>query len=345
MSTALYNKYRPQRFDEVVGQEHAVNTLTQMLKEDKVASSLLFSGPRGVGKTTLTRILSKALNCENPDGIEPCNECSSCTDINNDVSLAVEERNAASQNGVDDMRELIKTLSIASDSNRKIYILDEVHMLTDQATNALLKPLETPPKQVVFMLSTTEPRKLLFPLKSRCIPIELTLVSPQIILEQLKKIVEKENLTKEVSETGIIQAVTRGKGSLRDSISQLETIISSGGDSFISNAHKSIESLAKKDLKSLFSYIAQSAQEGVEMRGYAEELMDILRDIFLIQMGSEELVLSPDWGHRQDVANYMTPKHTVSAINYIAEAISAMSAGYDERINLEINLARYCATT
>lgn len=344
MSEALYNKYRPQRFDEVIGQEQAVDTLTNMLDKNKLPKALLFTGVRGVGKTSLSRILAKAVNCENPDGVEPCNSCASCVDINNGVSLAVDEINAADQNGVDDIRSLIKELFIAVDSNKKVKILDEVHMLSDAATNALLKPLESPPDHVLFILSTTDPKKLLLPLKSRCIPIELSLVSSPVMMEQVKKIVEKEGLAGDVSEDIIAQSVIKGKGSVRDTLSYLELLISSGGGISASNAYKAVESLAKKDLNTLFSCIAESAQEGISMRGYAEEMMDILRDIFLIQMGSGDLVIAPDWGNRQAVADFMGPKNSVSAINFIAEAVSAMSAGYDERINLEINLARYCAT-
>lgn len=345
MSISLYNKYRPQRFDEVIGQQDAVNTIKRMLENNKMASALLLSGQRGVGKTTLSRIISKSLNCHNPDGVEPCNECSSCIDIKNEVSLAVTEINSADKNGVDDIRDLIKTIYTAVDENKKIYSLDEVQMLTDQGTNALLKPLEDTPAHVVFILSTTEPRKLSFPLKSRCIPIRLPLVSPQVMMEHAKSIVEKEGLTNEVSEDVIAQSVIRGKGSVRDTLSHLERLISSGGDNFTSNAHKAVECLAKKDLNGLFKNVAESSQEGVSMRGYAEEMLDILRDIFLIQMGSEDLVIAPDWGNRKAVADYMGPKNSVSAINFIAESVSAMSAGYDERINLEVNLARYCAIT
>ncbi|MFV9673175.1 MAG: DNA polymerase III subunit gamma/tau, partial [Acidimicrobiia bacterium] len=167
---ALYRKYRPQRFDEVIGQDHVVGTLSREVTDEKVAHAYLFAGPRGTGKTTTARLLAKSLNCTNRTvGAEPCNECDSCIGITEGTSLDVIELDAASHNKVEDVREIrvnVGTVA-AAEGARRIYILDEAHMLSRAAGNALLKTLEEPPEHVVFVLATTEPYKLLDTIRSR----------------------------------------------------------------------------------------------------------------------------------------------------------------------------------
>lgn len=344
---ALYNTYRPQLFSELIGQEAAVEGLTNIVQKGDIrrtggtkGRTYLFSGPRGCGKTSAARIFAKAINCENIQGYEPCNECQTCQEITEGISFSVEEIDAASSNGVDHVRELSKTLDMSIESNKKVYILDESHMLTEQASNAFLKNLEEPPAHVVFILVTTDPHKLKRTVLSRCIPFYFTLVPSQIMEGHVRKIIENEGL--EVSDTALMQAISKGGGSVRDTLSALEAL-SLSGDIFNSHSYKLVESLAKKDMNEVFSTIALTAQEGNSMRSFAEETLSILRDVFLIQMKSGDLVISPDWGNRQAVADYMGAKNTVKAIEFIGEAISAMSAGYDERVNLEVNLARFCA--
>lgn len=338
--TSLYNKYRPQTFAELLGQDATARGLKRILESGEIGHAYLFSGPRGCGKTSTARIFAKAINCDNRQGAEPCNECESCLDITAGVSFGVEEIDAASRNGVNDIKELMKNVSTAVDAKKKVYILDEAHMLTEQASNAFLATLEKPPAHVVFILATTDPMKLINTIRSRCSPYTFKLVPSEMMISHAESIARKENL--DVDETAIKQAVSRGAGSVRDVLSILESL-SFTGEVFTSHAYKAVEALAKKDINAVFSTIALTAQEGGGMRPFAEEILSILRDLFLIQMKSENLVISPDWGNRQVVADYMGAKNTVKAIEFIGEAISAMAAGYDERVNLEVNLARFCS--
>lgn len=344
---ALYNTYRPQTFSSLIGQESAVAGLTSIIDKGDIRNpdgeqgkTYLFSGPRGCGKTSAARIFAKAINCENLQGNEPCNECTHCTEITEGISFSVDEIDIASSNGVDSIRDLSKTLDVSVDSNKKVYILDEAHMLTEQASNAFLKRLEEPPSHVVFILVTTDPHKLIKTVRSRCIPFFFTLVPAPLMETLLRSIVEQEGLN--ISDEALMQSISKGGGSVRDTLSNLEALALTG-DIFTSHSYKLVQELAKKNVQGVFTAIAQTAQEGSSMRSFAEETLSILRDVFLVQMGSEALVISPDWGHRKDVADYMGPKNTVKAIELVGEAISAMSAGYDERVNLEVNLARFCA--
>lgn len=341
--TSLYNKYRPHQFSQIVGQEQAVSVLSKVLSGEAIPHTYLFSGPRGCGKTTTARIFAKAVNCENPNGVEPCGACDSCVAIDNGTSFAIEEIDAASHNGVEDMKALMSNISLATDSKRKVYIIDEAHMLTQQAGNASLKGLEEPPEHVIFILATTEPNKILPTVRSRCLPIRFHLVPPPEMMDYARKIINTEITDSEISEDTLVNTVFQGKGSVRDTLSYLEMVMLAGSDVTFSNAFTTVEAIAKKDVGAIMENISLSAQNGIGMREFTEELMSILRDVFLIQMGSSNLVSTPDWGNRQVMADWMGAKRTVQAINFLSEAITAMTAGYDERVHLEISLARYCA--
>src|SRR6056297_1669215 len=181
---SLYRRYRPQRFGEIRGQAHVVRALRSAVRDDRVGHAYLFSGPRGTGKTSTARILAKALNCERLDGGEPCGECDSCRSIEAGSSYDLHELDAASNNGVEAVRDLISKASLGSPGRTKVYILDEVHMLSTAASNALLKTLEEPPEHVVFVLATTDPQKVLPTIRSRTQHFEVHLL-PAADLESL----------------------------------------------------------------------------------------------------------------------------------------------------------------
>ncbi|MBL3538860.1 DNA polymerase III subunit gamma/tau [Aminivibrio sp.] len=229
MTISLYRRYRPRTFDEVAGQDMAVDVLKKALQRDQVGHAYLFSGPRGCGKTSLARLLAKALNCENlKDGYEPCGECGSCLSITAGESLDVVEIDGASNNGVEEIRELKSHVSLSPFSSRwKVYIIDEVHMLSISAFNALLKTLEEPPSFVAFILATTEPSKVPVTIRSRCQHIPFRRITPQDIRARLVEVAERENVPWE--EDAVREIARQSDGALRDALSMMEQALSLGG--------------------------------------------------------------------------------------------------------------------
>src|SRR5579862_1465390 len=217
---SLYRRYRPQRFDEVRGQDHVTLALRNAVRDGKVAHAYLFSGPRGTGKTSTARILAKALNCAAPVDGEPCSRCDSCLAIARGASFDVHELDAASNNGVEAMRELVARAALSTPGRWKVYIVDEVHMLSTAASNALLKTLEEPPGHVVFVLATTDPQKVLPTIRSRTQHFEFHLLPPGLLGDLLGDVSADAGL--ELPEGAIDVAVRRGRGSARDALSVLD---------------------------------------------------------------------------------------------------------------------------
>lgn len=225
----LARKWRPLQFKDVLGQQHVTTTLENAIKSGRIANAYLFSGPRGVGKTTIARILAKAINCENGPTITPCNQCSNCIEITESHSLDVFEIDGASNRGIDEVRNLRENLRYAPNKNRyKIYIIDEVHMLTVEAFNALLKTLEEPPKNVLFIFATTEPHKVPATISSRCQRFTFKRMSIKRIVEQLKKICEAEKIS--IDEESLLTIAKKADGSMRDAESVLDQAYSFCGN-------------------------------------------------------------------------------------------------------------------
>lgn len=227
MIQSLYRKYRPQNFASVVGQKAAVDVLTSSIAKNRPGHAYLFSGSRGCGKTSVARIFAKALNCTNPNGVEPCGECFNCKAVTEGESLDVIEIDGASNNSVDQIRELKANVTLAPFSSRyKIYIIDEVHMLTTAAFNALLKTLEEPPEHVIFIMATTEPQKVPVTIRSRCQHIPFHSIMPQDIYNRLEEICRLENVNAESE--ALWEIARQADGALRDALSLLEQVIASG---------------------------------------------------------------------------------------------------------------------
>ncbi len=221
-------KWRPQFFSEVIGQKHVTKTLQNAISSERIGHAFLLTGSRGVGKTSVARILAKALNCKDGPATEPCNDCPACTGITNGSSVDVLEIDGASNTGVDDVRELRENARyLPAQSRRKIYIIDEVHMLSNSAFNALLKTLEEPPTHVVFIFATTEPHKIPETILSRCQRFDFRRIPLQEILNQLKKVVQKEGV--QISEQSLLVLCREAEGSMRDAQSLLDQVISFAG--------------------------------------------------------------------------------------------------------------------
>src|SRR6056297_493197 len=204
MSLVLYRKYRPQKFKKFIGQNHVVKTLTNAISKDMVSHAYLFSGPRGTGKTTLARLLAKAVNCKNREEgeFEPCNKCSSCKEITEGQSIDLIEMDAASHRGIDDIRELKEGVKFSpAKSKYKVFIIDECHQLTKDGANALLKTLEEPPEHAIFILATTEVHKMIPTIVSRCQRFDFKRLTVPEIVKKLKRIIEEENI--KVNEKGL----------------------------------------------------------------------------------------------------------------------------------------------
>ena len=225
---ALYRTYRPTRFEEVAGQQHIVKTLRNALATGKIAHAYLFAGPRGTGKTTMAKLLAKALNCDEGIGCQ-CNECKNCTAINDGTHPDVLELDAASNNGVDEIRELIDKVKYGAFLGRyKVYIIDEVHMLSAGAFNALLKTLEEPPSHVIFILATTEPHKILPTILSRCQRYDFSKVSEGDIRSRIKTVLEKEHIG--YNEDAVNLIISLADGGMRDALSMLDQVLAYSGD-------------------------------------------------------------------------------------------------------------------
>jgi len=222
--TALYRKFRPQNFEDVKGQEHIVTTLKNQIKADRIGHAYLFCGTRGTGKTTIAKILAKAVNCEHPVDGSPCNECATCRAINEGTSMNVIEIDAASNNGVDNIREIREEVAYRpTQGNYKVYIIDEVHMLSTGAFNALLKTLEEPPSYVMFILATTEAHKIPITILSRCQRYDFRRITADTISARLMELMDKEG--NDVEEKAIRYIAKAADGSMRDALSLLDQCI------------------------------------------------------------------------------------------------------------------------
>ncbi len=287
-------KFRPQSFLDVTGQEHITFALINSIKNNRIHHAYLFSGPRGVGKTTTARILAKSLNCETGISAEPCNKCKNCIEITRSASMDVEEIDGASNRGINEIRELKeKTKYFPLNSKFKIFIIDEVHMLTNEAFNALLKILEEPPEFVRFILATTEPHKIPITILSRCQRFDFKRIPIKKIVDNFKKILNTENIV--IPETILVRIAKKSEGSMRDGLSLLEQVISFYGDPEASKYLEEIlgftnlqffsefmEKILLKDHKALLTDINKLYYEGIDFKEFTRDLIDYLENIIML---------------------------------------------------------------
>lgn len=349
-------KYRPQTFNTVVGQGHITTTLKNAIKNKQLAHAFLFCGPRGVGKTTCARILAKTINCENvqPDG-EACNMCTSCKSFNEGTSLNIHELDAASNNSVDDIRTLTEQVRFAPQAGKyKVYIIDEVHMLSSSAFNAFLKTLEEPPPYAIFILATTEKHKILPTILSRCQIFDFKRITPNDTVEHLQEIVDKEHIHAEKAALQII--AQKSDGCMRDALSILDKIVSfTNGELSYGNTlehlnildddyyFKLAEAMLQQDIAAamlLYDDINRKGFEGdLVLNGFAEFIRNVLVCKDEKIAGLLEVVESFKQRYAE-IAKKLSPSWLISALNILNEAELNYKGARNKKLHVELTLIK-----
>ena len=325
------------------GQEHVVKALRNAVRDDRVGHAYLLSGPRGTGKTTAARVLAKVLNCENPVDGEPCGTCNSCVSIEAGTSFDLHELDAASNNKVDDIRDLLSKVALGTPGRTKVYLLDEVHMLTSGAENALLKTLEEPPDHVVFVLATTEPHKVVPTIRSRTQQLELTLIPADQMSELVREIAADAGL--DVDDAAVGHVVKVGGGSARDTLSALDQVVAAGGVADVDTSTGDLlEALAAQDAGTALQAIEAATSRGADPRRIGEGFVDALRSVFLVKMNAAPPRLSePERAMSDAYAARLSPAMLTRSLETVGKALVEMRQAPDPRIDLEVAFVRICS--
>ena len=353
---ALPLKYRPMTFADVVGQEHVVRTLRHAIESGRVANAYLFIGPRGIGKTTLSRIFAKALNCTSPKGVEPCGKCVNCREIAAGNSLDVVELDAASHNKVEDVKPLLEQCQFAPASSKyKIYIVDECHMLSNAAWNAMLKTLEEPPQHLRFIFATTEGDKVLATIISRCQRFDLRRIQTHDIVARLKDVCAKEKV--EATDDALLAIARGAEGGMRDALSSLDQLISFKGSKieeadalgvFGLVSRSELESLAgavlKGDVAAILKAIDDFDSAGRNMRRVSAELLAHFRNLAVLQaLGPDapSLAATPEQVKTLvEQAKGIDPGRVFRVCDQLAELEDSLKYSLGPRTLIELSLIR-----
>ena len=353
MTQALYRKYRPKEWDEVMGQDHIVTTLKNAIAADRVAHAYLFAGSRGTGKTTLARLLAKAVNCLNQDPAKrPDNECEHCKAVNQNRFLDLIEIDAASNTSVDDVRDLRDKINFSpSQGKYKIYIIDEVHMLSTAAFNALLKTLEEPPPHAIFVLATTEIHKIPATVLSRCQRHEFRRVPVDEIVTNLKKIVRAEKI--QADEDALIQIARQSAGGMRDAISLLDQLSSTGDTITLALAQNVLGTATSQTVLDVLSSVNEhdpargletihkALDAGADPRSLARQIVEYLRGLMLIQMGNVNQVEATADVKKQMQAHAksFTTSEVLRMMKAFNNAATDLRGGWQPSLSLELAFA------
>jgi DNA polymerase-3 subunit gamma/tau len=333
---SLYRRFRPRKFSELYGQEHVVRALRNAVINGREGQAYLFSGPRGTGKTTTARILAKVLNCENPIEGEPCCVCDSCKAVEVGTSYDVLELDAASNNGVQEIRDIIEAAALTSPGRHRVFILDEVHMLTRGAEAALLKTLEEPPAQVVFVLATTDPQKISETIRSRVQHLQFHLLPVDELEKYVRFVIKEAELT--VDDDAINMVLRQGAGSARDTLSALELVVSGGGEPEEAiHTEDIVRAIIERDHAAALAAVARAMQQGRDPHTFAEDVVRTMRDCFLSLM-SPELVQLPAAriAELNTYARDMGVQRIVRVMETLGTTMVEMRHAPDARLLLEV---------
>lgn len=354
---ALYRKWRPDNFDEVKGQEHVVTTLKNQIKFQRIGHAYLFCGTRGTGKTTLAKIMAKAANCEHPVDGSPCNECESCRRIAMGQATNVVEIDAASNNGVDNIRQIQNAVNYSpSDSRYLVYIIDEVHMLSAGAFNALLKTLEEPPEYVIFILATTEAHKIPATISSRCQHYDFKRIPRETITDRLAELLERENVP--ATRDALDYIAGAADGSMRDALSILDQCIAFNlgeeltydrvletiGTVDIDIYIRLFKAIYAEDVKTALEVVDEVTYDGKDLAQFANDLIMFIRDVLLLKLDptfrleltSENIAKLIELGKDMD-ENYL-----IDCINSMQEAAVRIGTAYVKKVMLEVAIIKLC---
>ena len=353
--TALYRKFRPQTFEEMVGQEHITRTLRNQIMANRVGHAYLFNGGRGTGKTTSAKVLARAINCLNPQDGEPCNECEICKAALNGSLTDIVEMDAASNNSVEDIRSIREEVNfLPTKAKYRVYIIDEVHMLSQGAFNALLKTLEEPPEHVKFILATTEPQKLPATILSRCQRFDFKRISNEDIIKRLEIVCKESNINATKQALNIIASLS--EGAMRDALSILERCVQDGENNIdedkikelvgipkITYIHSITEAIIEYNIDEAMESITKVLDEGKDLNNLLWEIIKYIKDILMVKTGQKLTIYNEtDFENLKKLAESVSKERAIRLINELSKLENDMKSSTQRLIVFQAGIIRLC---
>ena len=356
--TALYRKFRPQTFSEMVGQEHITRTLRNQIIANRVGHAYLFNGGRGTGKTTSAKVLARAINCLNPNDGEPCNECEICKGAISGSLTDIVEMDAASNNSVEDIRSIREEVNfLPTKAKYRVYIIDEVHMLSQGAFNALLKTLEEPPEHVKFILATTEPQKLPATILSRCQRFDFKRISNEDIIKRLEIVCKESDLNATTQALNIIASLS--EGAMRDALSILERCVQDGENNIdedkikelvgipkLTYVHSIVEAIVEYNIDKAMEAITQVLDEGKDLNNLLWEIIKYIKDILMVKTNQKLTIYNEtDFARLQELANKVTKERAINLINELSKLENDIKSSTQRLIIFQAGIIKLCDNT